>query len=105
QGSAGEKNRRQVGPRCIDGGGQARGPRTNDANLHPFCQSSLRGRRKVASITAMDLALLEKVPLFSGLSPPQLRQVAAIAQAHHYDSGTFVFKEVDPGHVRPVVAA
>ena len=47
----------------------------------------------------MDPALLEKVPLFQGLSPPQLRQVAALADAEQFEGGTFIFREGDTGEV------
>jgi CRP-like cAMP-binding protein len=47
----------------------------------------------------MDPALLEKVPLFSGLNPAQLRQVAALAEERQFTPGVFIFREGDPGDV------
>jgi CRP-like cAMP-binding protein len=51
----------------------------------------------------MDLSLLEKVPLFSGLNPVQLRQVAALAQPQKYEASAFIFREGDRGDAMFVV--
>src|SRR5688500_781108 len=64
----------------------------------------LPGRGKVPSMpTPMDLALLEKVPLFSGLNPAQLRQVAALAQPREFEGSAFIFKEGELGEEMFVV--
>jgi CRP/FNR family transcriptional regulator, cyclic AMP receptor protein len=47
----------------------------------------------------MDPALLEKVPLFSGLNPAQLRSVAALAETRRFEASSFIFKEGDSGDV------
>jgi CRP-like cAMP-binding protein len=47
----------------------------------------------------MDPALLEKVPLFSGLNPAQLRQVAALTEARQFPPSVFIFREGEPGDV------
>ena len=47
----------------------------------------------------MDPALLEKVPLFSGLNKAQLREVAALAETRRFEASAFIFKEGDPGDV------
>jgi CRP-like cAMP-binding protein len=45
----------------------------------------------------MELALLEKVPLFAGLTPAQLRQVASLVEVRAFAPGASVFKEGDSG--------
>src|SRR5262249_20233622 len=45
----------------------------------------------------MDISLLEKVPLFSGLNPSQLRSVAILAEVRRFEAGVSLFKEGDVG--------
>jgi CRP/FNR family transcriptional regulator, cyclic AMP receptor protein len=45
----------------------------------------------------MDTALLQKIPLFEGLTQAQLRKVAALAEARSYEGSAHIFKEGDVG--------
>src|SRR5690349_11845808 len=48
-------------------------------------------------VPGMDVSILEKVALFEGLTAPQLRKVAALAEPKQFPAGAFLFKEGDPG--------
>jgi CRP/FNR family transcriptional regulator len=48
-------------------------------------------------------ALLERVPLFVGLSVPELSKIAALAVLRHYPGGTAILHEGDPGDTCYVV--
>jgi CRP-like cAMP-binding protein len=51
----------------------------------------------------MDAALLEKVSLFEGLTPPQLRRVASIANTERHPVGTYLFHEGDQSSAMYVI--
>lgn len=45
----------------------------------------------------MEFEWLKKIPIFSGLSVPQLRRVAAVAVLRNYEPNEVIFYEADPG--------
>lgn len=47
--------------------------------------------------------LLERVPLFAGLSPPELSKIAVLAVPRHYPGATIILHEGDPGDTCYVV--
>src|SRR4051794_38973409 len=58
---------------------------------------------RVTLIAGMDLALLENVPLFSGLTPLQLRKVAELGETQQFEPGVFLFREGSTGEVMYIV--
>jgi CRP/FNR family transcriptional regulator, cyclic AMP receptor protein len=45
----------------------------------------------------MDVSILKKVPLFEGLTHPQLQKIAALAVEQSYEGSAYIFKEGDQG--------
>lgn len=53
----------------------------------------------------MDPSILKKVPLFEGLTGPQLQKVATVAQERQYKGSEFIFREGEVGQAMYIVVS
>src|SRR5205823_15031602 len=74
-----------------------------EARLEPFIELTLPGtHRKLFRVSATDV--LQKVPLFSQLSPADLQRVVEVARDRAYPKHSVILFEDDPGDALYVVA-
>jgi len=74
-----------------------------EARFALFIQLTPRGtHRKLFRVSATDV--LQKVPLFSQLSPPDLQRVVEVARDRAYPKNSVILFEDDPGDALYVVA-
>ena len=80
-------------------------PRPRRAVVLDTGDPAASGAEPVASGAESAAEFLARTPLFSGVDPELVEQLAAKSRAHHLDAGKWLFRERDPGHEMYVVRA
>ena len=80
-------------------------PRPRRAVVLDTSDPAASGAEPVASGAESAAEFLARTPLFSGVDPELVEQLAAKSRAHHLDAGKWLFRERDPGHEMYVVRA